>query len=344
MFMCDAEEALARFLFRIAFRCVLCALCVLCFSSAAPAAQSRRPAGTEWEQIKPLFTLVQETASGQPAPHDVTLEWHCHFVNADAGVVLVPFTLVIKQGEFSSFPLAMYVRIVARGAPAPAPGPRDALAQYPFEDAASIEHLDGNRITRAFTAPPGAYDVYIAIAEGSDGPNASAKRVVLKQPVDVPDFDGGLGTSSIIVAENIAPDRRGTRPTFEEQLDDPYALWGMRITPAITNVFRKDSTLSFAFVVYNTANKDDKPDVEVRYTFHRRQGAEGGAVQTRPEMFNARTLRPEFSLNAGDLIVAGREIPLAQFDPGEYRLEIEVFDRIGAASVTRAIEFVVAGP
>jgi hypothetical protein len=340
----DAEDRLGRFCFRIAGVSCICVLCVFGDPSSS-AAQSRRPVGAEWEQVRPLFALVQEAASGQPAPDDVTLEWHCHFVNADAGVVLVPFTLALRKGEFRSFPLAMSVRVVARGAPAPAPGPRDALAQYPFEDAAVIDHLEGNRIVRAFTAPPGAYDVYVAIAERSAGPAASAKRVVLKQPVDVPDFTGVLATSSVIVAERIAPDQRGTRPTFEEQLDDPYALWGMRITPAIVNVFGRNSTLSLAFVVYNTASKDDKPDVEVRYTFHRRQGdGESAAVRTNPEIFNSRTLRPEFSLNAGDLIVAGREIPLAQFDAGDYRLDIEVFDRLGATSLTRAIDLVVTGP
>ena len=54
--------------------------------------------------MRPLFKLVEEVAAGRPAPSDVMLSWHCHFVNAQAGVVFVPFTLKIEKGEFTSFP------------------------------------------------------------------------------------------------------------------------------------------------------------------------------------------------------------------------------------------------
>src|SRR5438552_921407 len=112
-------------------------LLIAAAASTHPAlGQTRKPINEEWDQVKPLFKIVEEVAAGKPAPSDVTLSWHCHFLKAQSGVVFVPFTLKIERSAFAAFPVAMYVRVVGRGAPAPAPGPRDALAQYPFEDAA----------------------------------------------------------------------------------------------------------------------------------------------------------------------------------------------------------------
>ena len=51
----------------------------------------------------------------------------------------------------------------------------------------------------------------------------------------VPDLQSDLAVSSIIVAEKIEVDPSNRRPTSEEQLDHPYVLWGMKLTPAITN-------------------------------------------------------------------------------------------------------------
>jgi hypothetical protein len=315
----------------------------VCVSTAATA-QTRKPAGEQWDQVRPLFKLVEEVASGKPAPADVTLAWHCHFIDAEAGVVFVPFTLAIERGAFTSFPVAMYVRVVLRGAPAPAPGPRDALAQYPFEDAAVLDRLLDGRITRGFAAPPGHYDVYIALSETPPNEVRRPKTVVLKQAVDVPDLKSELSVSSIIVAEKIEVDPAGRRLNFEEQLDEPYVWWGTRITPAVRDTFAKSEKLAVTFVIYNTAaDADDKPDVNVDYRVYRTAGAHGAPVAAAPpELFNAHTLPPEFSLAAGDLLVAGRQLPLESFAAGAYRLEITVRDNLTGQSITRDLNFTVS--
>jgi hypothetical protein len=328
-------------------RAVLIGLAV-CLSTAA-AGQTRKPSGDEWEQVRPLFKLVEETASGKAAPADVTMKWHCHFIDAEAGVVFVPFTLTIERGEFSAFPLAMYVRVVARGAPAPAPGPRDALAQYPFEDAAIVrptEEVRGGRITRAFAAPPGEYDVYVALREHAGEATAEPKTVVVKQAVSVPDLKSGLAVSSIIVADRIQVDPRAGRLNFEEQLDEPYVWWGTRITPAVRDAFARSEKLAVTFVIYNAAAAaGDKPDVEVQYNFFRRTDtAEEFFTSTKPELFNAKTLPQTFSLAGGDLLIAGQQIPLAPFAQGAYRLGIVVTDKTNGKSITRDVYFTVTEP
>ena len=311
---------------------------------AVSSAQSRRPAGEEWNQVRPLFALVERVAAGAPAPADVDLSWQCHFVDADAGVVLVPFTLDVRGGAFTSFPVAMYVRVVQKGAPAPAPGPTDALAQYPFEDAAIVEGPINARISRAFTAPPGTYDVYIALTERPSGGTATPKTSVVKQEVTIPDLKSGLTTSSIIVAERIEADTTPGRATYEQQLDDPYRLWGTRITPATRRTFRPSEKLSVLFLVYQArAASDDKPDVDVSYSLHggATRSADSVLVSIQPERFNAATLPAAFSLGGGDLIMAGRQIPLDALPAGAYRLEIVITDKVAHAAVRRTVAFSV---
>lgn len=314
----------------------------LAWLTAPAAAQSRRPRGEEWSQVRPLFPLVQAVASGAPAPTDVGVAWQCHFVDADAGVTLVPFTLELTRGTFTSFPVAMYVRVVLRGAPAPAPGPTDALAQYPFEDAAIVEGPINGRISRAFTAPPGDYDVYVALTEHSADPAVPPKTAVVKQAVTVPDLKSRFTTSSVIVTESVEPNAGGERASYEEQLDDPYRLWGNRITPSLRRTFRQAEALSVLFLVYQAqGDSGGKPDVEVSYTVRGAQAGTELVVRVPSERFTAESLPSAFDLTKGDLILAGRQIPLRSFSPGSYRLEILVTDHRASASVRRVVPFSV---
>ena len=299
----------------------------------------------DWNEIRPLFSLVEQTASGELTPTEVALPWQCHFLNAEAGNVFVPFMVGIQPAAFTSYPLGMYLRVVKRGAPAPAPGPRDALAQYPFEDAAIFDRPADGRISRAFAAPPGEYDVYVALTERTTPEHPAARSLVLKREVNIPELRPDLSVSSIFVLDKSEVDSRNRRLNFEEQLDEPYVWWGTKLTPSFRTTFGRSDKLSVTFVVYNAASAgNDKPDVEVEYAFLRDTGgAEVFFVKTRPEIFSAETLRPEFSLSSGDLIVAGQEMPLLSFPDGRYRLAIKVTDKVSGKSLTRDVNFNLTG-
>jgi hypothetical protein len=333
----------------LAFASGLAFLTVAAVSTPAPAQIRDAPktlTPDEWDQVKPLFTLVEDVAAGKQAPADVALTWQSHFLKAVSNMLFVPFTLTIEKGQFTSFSVAMYVRVVGRGEPAPAPGPRDPLARYPFEDAALFDVPENGRISRAFVAPAGEWDVYVALRERPGTNTLQPKTVVFKQPVSLPDLRSNLAVSSIIVAEKIEVEAGNRRLTLEEQLEDPYMLWGTRITPAWRTRFGRSAKLSVVFLIYNTGvAAHDKPDVSVQYDFHRKTGVtETLFGSTSPQVFNAWTLRPEFSLAAGDLVIAGQDMPLAHFPEGDYRLALTITDRTNGESLERDVNFaVVAG-
>lgn len=309
----------------------------------------------QWETIKPLFKMVEDVAAGTAQPTNSTASsWLTSFFRADSGFVYVPFTLQLAPNAFTTYPLGMYIRVVLRGAPAPAPGPRDALAQYPFEDAAIVERPLDSRINRAFVVAPGKYDVYIGLRDGVGLPVAEpgqpapeplpAKAVVIKQQVDVPDFGERLSTSSVLVLESNQIDTRGIKPNFEEQLDDPYAMWGLRMRPALRRLYAAHETLAVIFLVYNAENSTitGKPDVEVRYNILRKAGTEETFVtRTAPELLNSETLGPNFNPANGDVIIAGRQMPLSELSAGDYRLEITVVDKTNGSATIRDVNFSV---
>jgi hypothetical protein len=335
-------------------RCLYVGLCALIVAIIWPAARVlakqpprdmvRRFTVEQWERFRPLFALVEEASTGHPVPSDVTMAWQSDVLKAEAGVNFVPFTLKVPRGGFTSFPLAMYLRVVQRGSVATAPGPRDALAQYPFEDVAFFSEPSDGRISRAFAAPPGQWDVYVALREAQTSDAQLPKTVVFKREVDVPDLSTDLTVSSIITADKIEVDGDSKRPDFEDQLDDPYRLWGMRITPALETRFDRSKTLSVTFLVYNTGSfENDKPDVEIDYTVFQRSGkTETFFGKTNPQLFNSHTLPSDFSLSAGHLLVGGQAIPLARFPDGDFRLEITVTDKTSGRSLRRDVNFTVA--
>jgi hypothetical protein len=309
---------------------------------ASEALKLKKP---EMAQYQALASLVDAVMSGkEQAPADVKVKFNHHFVKSTANV-FVPYVVEISSGRLASFPIAVYVRAVSKGAPAATEG----AAKYAFTDVYFINDAKRLRSTGADTAefsrgmelPAGDFDVYIAIAEAApqNRSAAPAKRVVHKQQVSVPSFAAGLTTSSIILAKTL--DEAPQQLTTEQQLEQPFTLGGYRITPAFTAAFPKSAELLFVFFIYNPSNSSTgKPDVDVNYLFFR-------AAESKPfskaatTALNATTLPAEFNADAGHQLVVGQGIPLASFAAGEYRLEIRITDKTANQSIARDVPFTV---
>ena len=317
--------------------------------------ERRKLSGQEQEQVEVLYKLVDDVASGKPAPADVKLGWHNDFMKSAGSVVYAPVVIDVEQGKFTSYPVATYVRIVPRAAAAaPAAAPKPDLfggtapaevkrPSYPFEDAFFFPQPKDGKLSRAFSVPAGEYDVYVAMKEKPDRKVPKPMTVVLKQPVTLPDLAGGLAVSSVIQAANVEPTTQVL--TGERQLEQPYNVGGTRITPSSTSRLTKAGELSTIFFIYNAAAAaNDKPDVDVEYNFHHKTGgAEKFFNKTSPQAFNAQTLPPDFSLTKGHQIIAFQSVPLASFPEGDYRLEIKVTDKANKATLTRDVLFTVSG-
>ena len=309
-------------------------------------------------EIQAIQKIVDGAAAGQPAANDLTLAWAREDVlKAQGNKQYVPFTVTLDASKAAGKELTVYWRVVAKSAaPAAAPAATGGSNRnekpappptFAYEDMNTAVLTPGPmRISRAFNVEPGPYDVFVVVKEStSTQRNAPPPKLsLIKQSVDIPDFwNGELATSSVMVAERIDP--LPAPLTAEQQTERPYALGNMEIIPAPSTNFAKKAELATFMLIYNAkTDAANKPDVSVEYSFYAKQaGAEKFFNKTNPQNLNAQTLPPQFDFAAGHQLQSGQAVPLASFPEGEYRLEIKVTDKLANKTLTRDVNFSVAG-
>ena len=322
------------------------------------------------KEIQNIVKLVDDAAAaGQAAANDLSLTWLREDVlKAQGNKEYVPFTVSVDPSKLTGDKVAFYWRVVSKdGAaaaaePAAAAGKKDdkkkddkdkdkgKKTDYAYEDISFVPVVAGQnpmRISRSFTVPAGAYDIFIVAKEPT--PDKAPKNApppkmsMLKQSVTVPDFwNGDLATSSVIIAQRIDP--LATPLTPQQQADRPYALGQMEIVPTFDTKFTKKSELSTFMLIYNPkVDAQNKPDVSVEYNFYQKPAGQPEKFfnKTNPQNLNAQTLPPQFDLAAGHQLQSGQAVPLASFPEGDYRLEIKITDKIANKTLTREISFTV---
>jgi hypothetical protein len=314
---------------------------------------------------KAVEMATDAAMAGQPAG-DIKMTFHHDALKALEGKTYVPFTVALEQGQVpAGTTLAMYWRLVSKTPPAapPAGAPKGkedkskgARPEYAYEDidsfalAPAASATEPHRINRSFSAPAGDYDLYVTLkqrlpVDAKDREKTPTKTGVLKQAVTVPNFwNGELSTSSVIVTEKVEP--LAAPPTPEQLKREPYTMGSMLIVPATTDKFSKKGELSLVFLIYNPAlGADKKPDVSVEYSFYQKAATEATGEKffnkTNPQLFNAKTLPPQFDSEVGHQLVAGQALALGSFPEGEYRLEITVTDKLSGKSLKHNLKFIV---
>ena len=303
-------------------------------------AEKLKLSNAEMTQYKALTGLVDAVTSGkEPAPADFTVAFHNHFIRSITNV-FVPYVLEIGPGKPSSFPVALYVRAQRKGATSAASEPVFTDIYFANANSLTSPGQDSVQVSRALELPPGDFEVTLAISEAlSKNARTPPKRVVHTQALTVPDFSGGLTTSSIVLARGIEAAPQQLTP--RQQMEQPFTIGGQKITPALTPAFTKSAELLFMFLVYNEgAGSAGKPDIEVGYTLTR--GAEAKPFARMPNtLFNATTLPAEFNLSAGHQVMVVQGMPLASLAPGDYKLAIAITDKTNSGSIARTVPFTV---
>lgn len=217
---------------------------------------------------------------------------------------------------------------------------------FPFEDfdLESRSTRDNARIvTRALTAGPGEYELYVAWADLANPKPASTIRV-LRTSLNLPPAAAtGLSTGSVILADSVQTLATPYPPT--EQASHPYSIGVMEITPATDSNYTRDDFLSVAFQIINAAaSESGMPDLAVGFNVVRvADGRESQVASLRPQYYNATTLPPDFDVRQGHPIFAAVSAPLATLIRGDYRLKIAISDRLSGAATAVDAEFRIVG-
>jgi hypothetical protein len=335
----------------------------LALAASAPlGAQQQKLSDTEKRELQNITKLIDGVAGGQPAPNDFSLAWlRDDVLRVPGNKQYVPFLVSLDASKAATKEVMVYWRATPVAQPseaAPAPtGEKDKDQdrdrnkkgdQAPFLysiNTATLNASEGTaRLGRSFVLDPGTYDVHIVVKEPTAKQRNAPppKQSVLKHRLEVPNlWDGSFKTSSLLVGRI---DPLPTPLTPQQQVERPYALGGMEIIPSTDLKFTKKNEMSMLMVIYNAkTDAANMPDVTIEYNFHAKQpgGGEKFFNKTDPQNMNAQTLPPQQA--TGPELQAGQSIPLASFPEGDYRLEVKITDKIANQSLTREVNFSVAG-
>jgi len=323
---------------------------------------------THREEGEAILALADAALAGKPAPSDFALSWQNDFVKAQRGT-FVPFTLTVDASRFARPSALVYVRATRRVATSAGEATRGDRREPPdfavdaiFPVDLAGERAGPTRISRGFSVDPGDYDVFVVMRERVEPGVAGGRPVasVLRQALAVPDFGSAeLTTSTLILADRLTPLREAV--PADRLAERPYAIGLNEITPAADRRFRRDEELIVVFLVYNpTVTSERQFDLKVEYHFFRHSGSgtrtgEGDRARhpgteptgetyfnrTEPQRFNPALMGPSFDPRSGEPVMAGQVVPLAGFEVGEYRLDVQVTDLLTGKSVSRDVVFTV---
>lgn len=329
------------------------ALVLLCGATSTVFAQNKKGqekrSKQEQADIEALVKMVDGAMAGQTAPADLAITFRqSHFLKVPDGATFVPFSMTLDRSKLAAPGVAVYVRVVNKGAAAAAAGDKDKkkddkAPRFPWDDISFGEVKADGTVARALTVKPGEYELLVGVKERTTGEKNQppTKMGLLRRDLTVPDFNKSeLVTSSILccaIEELTAP------LTPEQQREDPYAFGAVRFVPSENPKLAKSGELGLSFWIYGTAidAATSKPDVVVEYSFNQKT-ADGEKYfnKAAPQELNAKTL-PQFDPKAG--LTAFLAIPLGSFPPGEYRAEIKITDKAaGGKSMTQSVTFTVS--
>jgi len=356
----------------------LCVALALLWSVGLAAQNDKKRDEAQKKEIQSIIKVVDDVSAGQTGANDLSVTWvHDDVLKAQGNKQYVPFTIGFDPSKVTGGTVALYWRVVSKSAAAPPPAAADTKKddknkdkdkkkpEYAYEDISFVQAAAGQNpmnVSRSFTVPAGAYDVFVVVKEPT--PEKPAKNApppklsVLKHSIDVPDFwNGDLNTSSVILAQRIDPLPAPLTP--QQQIERPYALGMMEIVPMLDTKFAKKAELSTFILIYNPkVDKDNKPDVMVEYNFCQVgvaaeapkpgeppspcKAGEKFFNKTNPQNLNATTLPPQFDMAAGHQLQSGQAVALTPFPEGKYRLEIKVTDKVANKTLTRDVNFTVS--
>src|SRR5258708_14946054 len=153
---------------------------ILSAVSASLVAQNKDKKQTDAQKrdTKAAVDAADAVMAGQPAANDFSATWvREDFLKALGNKEYVPFTVSLDTSKVTAPTVAFYWRVVAKSAAPETPPPgqkkddkkdNNKKKDFAYEDISFAPVTAGQsplRVSRSFTVPPGAYDVFGAARE-----------------------------------------------------------------------------------------------------------------------------------------------------------------------------------
>jgi len=253
------------------------------------------------------------------------------FVRVTEDSVLTPITILMQNKDLAFQEQEGIHRAVVNvfgkitgitGRVAPGGIFEDTISQD-IPDALFKQQLDGGSIhQKVIPLRPGLYKLDLVLKDIHSG-NVGT----VSQRLQVPRFpEDKLQLSSLILAdvvENLPPSQVGS---------GSFILGANKVRPNVNDDFRKDKNLNLWFQVYNLkldeATRKPSATVEMLITKNGRE--------VKREIEQASELS-----NAAAQMTLSRNVPLKDFEPGEYSVQVKVTDNLTKDVIASAEKFTV---
>ena len=246
--------------------------------------------------------------------------WRTDFVRVTEDAVLTPVTILLRNKDLSwqdqdgvhSFTGHVLIKVTnVNGRPAPNGTVEDSIEQR-IPDSLFKQQLDGVSLyQKIIPLRPGLYKIDIVLKDMNSG-NVG----VVNHNLPVPRYpDEKLTLSSLILAdrvESVPPTQVGT---------GPFILGANKVRPSVDSEFlrSRDKEVNLWFQVYNLKLDEatKKPSASVELVF----------TKNNQEVKKIVEESAEFS-NAAAQVTIIKSLPLSDFEPGQYSVQVRVTDNL----------------
>lgn len=290
-------------------------------AAKAPPAEAKGPPAPPPAKLAPGVDRLKEAALAAEPKNEIGLETSVRYFKSEDGSTRTVVMIAVKKSEIAMNAdgkprTVLYARFMPVGG----------------AETGAVEFLEPELFTSQDDAAEGwlkyafawslkqkKYELRVAASDGPDG-----KIGTRIQAVELPDFKNEtLALSSVTLA-------RSSSPTAAEG-EDNFRIGAMRMIPWVKPALSVKDELSFFYDVYN-AKKDpgtNKPSLDVAYIFEKK---EASGWKRRGRL--AEVDKHEETL--GYIIPAEA---ISQWPAGDYKLTIQVKDKIQNAETSSSVEF-----
>lgn len=298
----------------------LASTALLVLVSIAPnvAAQGRQLTKDEEREAKAISSALTNAFQGKPVTNDLGLTWvRSDALQAQADKSIIAFGLTVDAAKAPSGKVFMLWRVLPAGA-----DPKDKKLAPIFENFSTAE-LEGAKpfLGRLFLAPAGKVDILIGAHEYVEGKASKTPISVIRQTVDVPALAGG---EFMVSGLYLFKPKKYSAP-LSDIMEHPYGTPEEENLPLTNPSLTKAEGLHVNGMVFNATGR-----VAVEYAAFKEGASEPAKRWAAADIDPARQGIPD-------------RVPLTDFEPGNYRLEIKLTDKGSNKTLTENLPFSVSG-
>lgn len=292
------------------------ALLLLVSTASNVAAQGRPLTKDEEREAKAVTGALGNAFQGKPVTNELGLSWIRHDgLQAQADKNIVAFGVTLDPAKAPSGKVFMVWRVLPAGA-----DPKDKKIVPIFENFSTVALEAGKPfIGRLLLAPAGKFDVFLGAHELVEGKGSKAPVSVLKQTIDVPALTGG---DFMVQGLYVFRARKYDAP-LADIMEHPYGTPEEENIPLVNPTLSKTEPLRVNGMLFNATGR-----VTVEYLAFKDGATEPAKKWAPAEIDPTRQGIPD-------------RVPLTDFEPGKYRLDIKLTDKGSGKTLNPSVSFTV---